>query len=857
MSYANLNIIINTNAAQAQQSMSDFGAVSKQSLGSVTDDVEKFRQSMMAATAANEEAARRFQSGMTAANDAVINKTKETEQAMESVAKATDKVDTRGFAEKFVNAFGTAFGVSYAATDAWLQKTEELVASKAKAIAIGLAIAAVTALGGVIYAAYQAISSSINFIEGLFTGDSMRSKSIDALIEVNKNVVSLQRDLAISASEANALGDALSRLGVNKPDYVETYKAAAVAMRTNTEELDRLGIKYKDTNGELLTQVQFLRNVRAALEEYKDGYDRSAAAAAIGVGAFERVVETLKVQDLQVLQSKMRLDEYNLGISASTQEMVLRYEQAMRDFDNETQKTTNGFSRAVSDNFMPMATKMAEWFKDGFPTAVNIFRYTLASATSLAWGFYATVSSAIDATAAGIVIAVNLIAAATEVLKKYMKEGAESAVHEWEKFSNSVDKYSESIDKKIQGNLKAAREAMKAAWALDDRDNPLSQARSEAEKKGAGKEWVSPPKPEQPQATVTPPRAPFDRFIEDLERMKTSTEQNEYAMLRLKAAQEAVRQGIDPAKGQQIAEPLIEALQRAQSQKFVDGFQQKLENQNKLYSEQTGILNLNARQQELINVALKYQSEAEVAIIEAKRSNRPLDDQAIASLRESTKLQIERMQALVQSRQELSRTSEFGQNKAFQEYADQIGNQATQVKTAWTNAFKGIEDAFVSFARTGKLNFTDLANTIINDLIRIQIQRSLMGSLNSFMSNYMPNFGGGSSSSVDYRNGSDISSDAASASVPSYAVGTTYVPRDQLAFVHEGEAITPKGANTGINVQIINNTSSQVTTKDDGSGGLQVMINMVKDALAGDVAAGSGNISRAFESRYGLRTAGM
>jgi len=47
------------------------------------------------------------------------------------------------------------------------------------------------------------------------------------------------------------------------------------------------------------------------------------------------------------------------------------------------------------------------------------------------------------------------------------------------------------------------------------------------------------------------------------------------------------------------------------------------------------------------------------------------------------------------------------------------------VKAAVENAFKGMTDALTDFVMTGKLNFTDLANSIIRDMVRIMIQASI------------------------------------------------------------------------------------------------------------------------------------
>ncbi|MBV6304940.1 phage tail tape measure protein [Candidimonas humi] len=67
-------------------------------------------------------------------------------------------------------------------------------------------------------------------------------------------------------------------------------------------------------------------------------------------------------------------------------------------------------------------------------------------------------------------------------------------------------------------------------------------------------------------------------------------------------------------------------------------------------------------------------------------------------------------------------------------YAEDADNVFDGMKSAATNAFKGMEDVFVNFVTTGKLSFTDLANSIISDLARIAIRQSLTGPLASGLS---------------------------------------------------------------------------------------------------------------------------
>jgi lambda family phage tail tape measure protein len=74
----------------------------------------------------------------------------------------------------------------------------------------------------------------------------------------------------------------------------------------------------------------------------------------------------------------------------------------------------------------------------------------------------------------------------------------------------------------------------------------------------------------------------------------------------------------------------------------------------------------------------------------------------------------------------LQRSGTRGMQLALSSYLDSIGNTAEHVSSTVSNAFKGMETALVEFVKTGKLDFGSLADSIISDLIRIQIQQNIM-----------------------------------------------------------------------------------------------------------------------------------
>ncbi|WP_238532219.1 phage tail tape measure protein [Xanthomonas phaseoli] len=70
-----------------------------------------------------------------------------------------------------------------------------------------------------------------------------------------------------------------------------------------------------------------------------------------------------------------------------------------------------------------------------------------------------------------------------------------------------------------------------------------------------------------------------------------------------------------------------------------------------------------------------------------------------------------------------------GASAAWTNYVDEARNAAGQVESAIGSALGGLEDVFVKFVTTGKMSFSDLANSIIADLARIAARQAITGLL--------------------------------------------------------------------------------------------------------------------------------
>ena len=93
------------------------------------------------------------------------------------------------------------------------------------------------------------------------------------------------------------------------------------------------------------------------------------------------------------------------------------------------------------------------------------------------------------------------------------------------------------------------------------------------------------------------------------------------------------------------------------------------------------------------------------------------------------------------------RTFEFGWKRAFATYADNATNAALLGEQAFVSVTQNMETALDQFVRTGKLSFSDLARSIISDLIAIQMRAQAtaifkQSGIGDFLGSF---FGGGGS----------------------------------------------------------------------------------------------------------------
>ena len=94
-------------------------------------------------------------------------------------------------------------------------------------------------------------------------------------------------------------------------------------------------------------------------------------------------------------------------------------------------------------------------------------------------------------------------------------------------------------------------------------------------------------------------------------------------------------------------------------------------------------------------------------------------------------------------RLELARDPWSGFTRGMRKWSADATNLAQQFETTMTSAFDSASDALADFVMTGKLDFADLANSIISDLARIAARQAIGGIVGGIAGSLGNLFGGG------------------------------------------------------------------------------------------------------------------
>lgn len=178
---------------------------------------------------------------------------------------------------------------------------------------------------------------------------------VEHTVEFNEKVEFTAIKLGTTTEAAQNLINALGVVGLSTEDYTGALFKLERQVATNEDRLRRLGVVTRDQNGNLVDSQTLMKNAIAALNEYKAGTDRNAAALEIFGRSAEQVYRLQKLNNEAMATGA----EITAKYGAVTQENVENSEHLERAW-NTLKLTFQAWVTSVGNAIIPSLTSIIE-----------------------------------------------------------------------------------------------------------------------------------------------------------------------------------------------------------------------------------------------------------------------------------------------------------------------------------------------------------------------------------------------------------------------------------------------------------------------------------------------------------------
>lgn len=323
---------------------------------------------------------------------------------------------------------------------------------------------------------------------------------------------------------------------------------------------------------------------------------------------------------------------------------------------------------------------------------------------------------------------------------------------------------------------------------------------------------------------------------------------------------------------------LAKALEDEKNQRefirdYEKSYREELEKTAKSYEDQIATIGMSSKEAEKYKQSMEIMRAAYKRIDDA-RTKGILPEGYDTKILEDARKQIDLM---LQKQQELK--DEYNDpwkalTESLENYNESARDAGTQIRDFAKNTFQSMEDAFVKFATTGKISFSDLINSIIADIARMYAKQATV-SLFDFLfklggeslSSGLGSIFGASSASSASSSGVGFKYDASKfasglqfkASGGPVTGKSAYIVGEQgpeLFVPNTSGTIIPNnqlGTAGGFNIQISHKnegTAQQVSSSSADFDGKNLIIKIVTQDIQND-----GMISRTMSKTFGMRRA--
>ena len=654
------------------------------------------------------------------------------------------------------------------------------------------------------------------------------------------------------------LAGAVASIGVMAHQAIELGSSMydmAIKTGVSVEQLSRFSTVAKLSNTSMESVGATMNKLMISQAEAVGG-NKKMQTSFEGLGISMKDLKTLQPDELMVkLSETIRgIDPKNLNdlfrsVGGRGATEVLPFFRELNERLDETKvKISSDFAKSAKDfddNLYLMSNRVSaltrQLLQDLLP-AINAIMQAMLAGEGASYGFMAQLKSGFS------------LNGDVDALKKRLESEKESLAKIKQQRDEADDPgvWADDVKKaELRVKMYNDRIAQLGTSIVDPLDTSKNTAAADAIRKNA---------------TAAGQNAGED-FLKGLRLRLTKGASGEYAQLLAQAGEKGVG---SQAKG------LIDQIRAQDELNTVKTYTQNLQLQTEEYQKQLVQIGMTKNEIELMNVDSKLTLDLQKQIEQIERSKGTLTDETKQKMLEQKDAAVQTIQEIIKAKQAAEQTFGGGLNKGLTEVLENAENVGKQVSSSVVNAFGNMENALVSFATTGKMNFANLANSIISDIMRIYIRAMIIGPIVRALT-------GGGGATNPFPNGPVITA-------LEEARGDAFFGGRVMAFAGGGvvdsphvfpmaggaglmgeagpEGILPLGRDSqgrlgvrssgggGVNINVYNEAGgdgyqASATAKQNTSGGFDVEV-LVRKALGNDLSR-NGPMSQQISSTFGLR----
>lgn len=227
----------------------------------------------------------------------------------------------------------------------------------------------------------KALQEKFLAIGAILAGGAVFKEAVRATAEWTQESVDLAAALGMSATAASDLKSALASENVNVDEFVTAGQKLSAVLRTNEDDLKKVGLVTRDAAGNLRPLNELTLDAIGLLGDYKAGTDRAIASDIMFGRGFKINGDLAKINSQVVAEYTEKQRALGVVMSEENVQAFAEYEEAGKN----TELMMRGIKQTIGNALMPVLSKLAEWFLSIGPAAIVVIRGAVGGLIGAFW----------------------------------------------------------------------------------------------------------------------------------------------------------------------------------------------------------------------------------------------------------------------------------------------------------------------------------------------------------------------------------------------------------------------------------------------------------------------------------------